>query len=297
MKITFQPAQTSQLDLLLTLGQAFCLEDNHPFEAEVVKAGFSGLLSQENMGRVWLILADNTAIGYLVLTLGYRLAYGRYAFIDEIYVRPAYRQQGIGRRAIAWAEATCTTLGVKALHLEVEQANVKAHALYTRLGFSDFNRYLLTCWPSPVPANQTEATTGLKLATSADIERLLNLRQPLNAQNIAAYRARLAALLADVSLGRVWLIQAEGQAVGYLVLTFGYSLEFHGQDALLDEAWFADAEIGLPAVRLAQQASLSWGVNAIHIELERQDSSAQVFYHAAGFEADDSYLLTKWLSL
>ncbi|NJN97294.1 MAG: GNAT family N-acetyltransferase [Anaerolineales bacterium] len=78
---------------------------------------------------------DAETVGYLVLTLGFRLAYGRYAFIDEIYVRPAHRSQGIGRQAIAWAEAMCRELGVKALHLEVEQANAKARALYLTLGF------------------------------------------------------------------------------------------------------------------------------------------------------------------
>jgi diamine N-acetyltransferase len=48
-------------------------------------------------------------------------------------------------------------------------------------------------------------------------------------------RITLAKILKNDSLGRVWLIQHGGEAIGYIVLTFGYSLEYQGRDAFIDE--------------------------------------------------------------
>ena len=43
--------------------------------------------------------------------------------------------------------------------------------------------------------------------------------------------AALVGLLRDDSLGCIWLIQDGDAAVGYIVLTLGYSLELFGRDA------------------------------------------------------------------
>jgi len=54
-----------------------------------------------------------------------------------------------------------------------------------------------------------------------------------------SFRARSALkdLVTDPSRGIVWLICDGDAAVSYLVLTFGYSLEFHGRDAFIDEVY------------------------------------------------------------
>src|SRR5437763_12585064 len=78
------------------------------------------------------------------------------------------------------------------------------------------------------------------IANDTDIDTLLTfMRQfyaidqyPLNEQ-IA--RTTLACMIRDGSLGRVWLIYNRDKAIGYLVITFGYSLEYHGRDAFIDE--------------------------------------------------------------
>ena len=77
--------------------------------------------------------------------IGYSIEYGgRDAFIDEVYIRAAYRGQGIGRQAMMFAETQCRALGVRALHLEVARDNTNAHALYRKVGFVDHDRYLMT---------------------------------------------------------------------------------------------------------------------------------------------------------
>lgn len=103
------------------------------------------LVGDASLGRVWLICTAGTAIGYMVLTLGFSLEYGgRDAFIDEIYIREPSRGQGIGTHALSFAEERCRALGVRALHLEVERANSGAYNVYRRVGFVDHDRYLMT---------------------------------------------------------------------------------------------------------------------------------------------------------
>src|SRR5258708_4133551 len=48
-------------------------------------------------------------------------------------------------------------------------------------------------------------------------------------------KSSLATLFGDESLGRVWLIGLDQETIGYVVLAFGFSFEFHGRDALIDE--------------------------------------------------------------
>jgi diamine N-acetyltransferase len=65
-------------------------------------------------------------------------------YVNEVYIRAGYRGQGIGRQAMAFAETQCRTLGVRALHLEVERDNITAYALYRKVGFVGHDRYLMT---------------------------------------------------------------------------------------------------------------------------------------------------------
>jgi ribosomal protein S18 acetylase RimI-like enzyme len=297
MKLIFKVAQYSDLETLLPFAQEFNQEDHHPFTEAVARTSLTRLLDNPAAGRVWLIQIEGETAGYLVLTLGYRLTYGRYAFIDEIYVRPAYRSQRIGRRAIAFAEALCRERGVRALHLEVERENSKARALYTALGFVDYGHYLMTCWLAeenfpPVPHSPEAAVQPVR---ETDSDTLVKLRQQAGAGNPAE---EVEQFTADETLGRAWLIQAEDRAVGYVALTFSYSLEFHGRDALLDELYVRDPyqpNLGVTGLLAAQVWARSQGIKAIHVEVKRDNEPAQALYRAAGFTDDDSYLLTKWI--
>lgn len=298
MQIIFTDAEPSDLDTLLPFAQEFNQEDHHPFDEAVIQAGLAGLLGDRAAGRAWLIRDGTEAVGYLVLTLGYRLAYGRYAFIDEIYVRPDYRSRGIGRRAIAFAEEMCRMLGVKALHLEVERENTKAHALYLAVGFRDDNHYLMTCWLADAHSHSSDpAEVTFKPARNSDIELLIELRQEAGAEGQANSRTSLGQVVGDNGLGWIWLVEALDQPVGYMAVTFSYSLEFHGRDALLDELYLRPSAqaFARPSLRFAQAQCQALGVNALHVEMERANAPAQSLYRAAGFVDDDSYLMTKWL--
>lgn len=142
-----RPAAPADVEPLLRLVEAFHAEDGYPFREEETRVNLLRLLGDPQLGRLWVIDEAGALIGYLVLGLGFSLEFrGRDAFVDELYVVPSHRGRGLGKQALALAEATCRELGVRALHLEVERGNEEALGLYRKTGFVDHDRYLMTKW-------------------------------------------------------------------------------------------------------------------------------------------------------
>jgi ribosomal protein S18 acetylase RimI-like enzyme len=95
------------------------------------------------------------------------------------------------------------------------------------------------------------------------------------------------------------LIRVNDATAGYLVLTFGFSLEFGGRDALIDELYvrenFRGRGLGRASLVLAAEVCREEGIRALHLEVDRVNTRAQGVYRQAGFRDHDRYLLTKWL--
>jgi ribosomal protein S18 acetylase RimI-like enzyme len=148
-------------------------------------------------------------------------------------------------------------------------------------------------------------TTVLRAASTADIPLLLGYMRGYYAHDRIeldenAAREALLGPLDDPGIGRVWLIEDSGKPVGYVVALFGWSLEFHGRDAFLDEL-FIDPEFrgrghGRRAMALVEAELAALGVRALHLEVERANSGAQRFYSSLGF-ADRSrfFMMSKRL--
>ena len=117
---------------------------------------------------------------------------------------------------------------------------------------------------------------------------------------MAAANAAVQPLLDDPALGRLWLIDVEGEAVGYIALCFGYSIEFAGRDAFVDE-FFIDAAhrgrgLGRAVLERLVAAASAFNVRALHLEVARDNARAARLYGAAGFESRAKYhLMTRYL--
>jgi len=147
-EVSYRAALTSDMDSLLQLMRALQQDDpwSVPFREELVRESVQELLLNPFRGRVYLILDADTAIGYLVLSFDFSLEYaGINAWIDELFVRPELRGQGIGSKTLEFAAQAAREHGAKVLHLEVNRGNRAIH-LYRRHGFADHDRYLLSKW-------------------------------------------------------------------------------------------------------------------------------------------------------
>ncbi len=117
----------------------------------------------------------------------------------------------------------------------------------------------------------------------------------------AVARAALRQILHDGTLGSVYLIRSGEDAAGYVVLTFGFSLEFHGRDALVDELYlrekFRGKGLGRAALEFVEGVCRAKGMKTLHLEVDRVNTRAQEIYRKAGYRDHDRYLLTKWIDV
>jgi len=144
---SFRVAEEGDTDALLKLMRAYYAFDGHGFDGQKSHAALTGLLRDSNLGRVWLILDGEAAIGYVVICFSYSLEWlGRDAFVDEFYLLPEYRGRGWGRTTMAFVEDAARSLNVRALHLEVVKKNTAALQVYRKLGYKDRESTFLSKW-------------------------------------------------------------------------------------------------------------------------------------------------------
>ena len=145
MSIEFRPATPTDLDVLTGYMRDFYVGERIPIDDDRFRTAALGLMAEPAYGRLLVIMIEDKPIGYLALTFGYSVECGgRDAFVDELYVVPAWRGQGAGTATLQHAEAVCRTEGILALRLEVEYDHVAARALYERLGYVAHERHIMT---------------------------------------------------------------------------------------------------------------------------------------------------------
>jgi len=104
--------------------------------AKKLNSCLNEILNNPKYGSVFIIKSSMQIIGYIILTFGYSLEYGgRDAFIDEFFIKPEYRNKGIGSKSLEYIIKYARTTGIKALHLEVKKKHKDAARLYERNGF------------------------------------------------------------------------------------------------------------------------------------------------------------------
>ena len=144
----------------------------------------------------------------------------------------------------------------------------------------------------------------LRAATLADLPLLASLVQA-NYQSAGfpyeegPARQALQQLVTTARLGRVWWVDYEGAPIGYVVLTFSFSVEFHGPLAVLDEVYLVPEHQGKGHFKhllaLVEAHCWRWGVRTLRLEVKTDNARAQRAYQKAGFAVDDRRLMTKRL--
>jgi ribosomal protein S18 acetylase RimI-like enzyme len=148
MGITIALAGPDDIPILIRLMQEYYAHDHIAFDEAASLSALRDLLAQQDLGRVWLVHLNGSPIGYAVLTFGYSLEFhGRDAFIDELYIQEPYRGRGIGTQTLRFVESAARSLGIRAIHLEVERDNEQAQRFYESVGFTARDRFFLMSKP------------------------------------------------------------------------------------------------------------------------------------------------------
>ena len=140
----------------------------------------------------------------------------------------------------------------------------------------------------------------LRLAEQGDLEQVLTyVRAYHEIEGITHSALNTASavrpLLGQSTLGRVWLICRGPQSIGYIAICFGYSIEFGGRDAIVDELFILPEHrgkgFGKVVLALVKSEAALLGVKALHLEVAHANESAQRMYKSAGFTPRERYFV------
>ncbi len=141
---TFKPLEIADIEIITLMMQDFYAIDNYPMDVEVTKTLFQEFISNEHLGKSWLIYSENEIVGYIILTFIFSFEYGgKIAFVDELFIKETARGKGIGKEAIQFIQTEVPKLSLKLLYLEVEPHNENAQKLYLAHDFELHNRKLM----------------------------------------------------------------------------------------------------------------------------------------------------------
>lgn len=149
---TIRPATGADIDVLVDLMRDFYAESGFPLDEPWAAQSFADLLADPARGAIWLIDLDGRPVGHVVLTVRYAMEFGGLiGYIDDLFVRTAYRRRGAARAGVEALVAECRRRRCKSLHVEVDPANAAAIGVYQRFGLApgtDARLQLKTVLPS-----------------------------------------------------------------------------------------------------------------------------------------------------
>jgi GNAT superfamily N-acetyltransferase len=143
-----------------------------------------------------------------------------------------------------------------------------------------------------------------RVAEASEVDLLLDFMREYYAFDGHGYdrhkaRAALIPLLQNLNFGRAWIILDGDLPVGYAVLCFGYSLEWLGRDAFVDEIYLHEGYRGRgwgrKAMTFLEDAARELGIRALHLGVV-PGNPAVYLYEKVGFHKHDSTFLSKWIA-
>jgi ribosomal protein S18 acetylase RimI-like enzyme len=143
-------------------------------------------------------------------------------------------------------------------------------------------------------------SAALHLAKPDDLDRLCTLVAAFQAEKglastDEAHRAGLAPLLSGIPHGAAYLIGPARAPMGYVIISFGWSMEFGGMDGFIDSIYLRPAVRGrgiATEILIALPKALAGaGLVALRLEVDDTNETAKRLYARAGFKPRERYLL------
>ena len=140
MKSSYVIANSADLPVLLPMVRAFHEEAHIPFHEIGTVQAVRKLIGYTDLGRIYLILSGDEieqVVGYVALTRIFSIEFGGLClFIDEFYLVPSARGQGVGHKILSEMIECEPNSEIRAFLLEVNPDNIAAQKLYRRMGFT-----------------------------------------------------------------------------------------------------------------------------------------------------------------
>jgi GNAT superfamily N-acetyltransferase len=145
----------------------------------------------------------------------------------------------------------------------------------------------------------------LRPATEDDLDTLNGMVRAYYVYDELAYeelpaRRALQEIIRSEHFGRAWLVDLDKELIGYAVLTFGFSVEFHGRHAVLDEIFLLPDHRGKghfkEILALIEACCRQLRIRGLSLLVETKNEPAQRAYQKNGFKPYDRIVMTKRLT-
>ena len=112
--------------------------------------------------------------------------------------------------------------------------------------------------------------------------------------------SRAAAALARSGYRRAWLAEADGVAVGYIILTYNYDIEFGGMQGIITDLYlepgYRRQGLGARLIATALAFCRSRKIGAVELQVTRTNRGALSFYRNLGFKTLDRIVLNIYVN-
>jgi ribosomal protein S18 acetylase RimI-like enzyme len=137
-------------------------------------------------------------------------------------------------------------------------------------------------------------------AVESEGDLLVDLAQAFHAEDghplSPAGESALRRIASGEPLARCWIMRRAGQAIGYLVVTLGYSVEHGGRDGFIDDLYLVPSArgcgLGAAVLDFAVEQARLLGILTLHLEVDPKSERAASLYRSRGFAEDGRRLMS-----
>ncbi|WP_087016037.1 GNAT family N-acetyltransferase [Thaumasiovibrio subtropicus] len=157
MNVSLLTPTPANFPTLMNLVEKFFEHEVLAYEAAKIQKALDLLINSPAMGKVWLIEVNkdgkNTVVGHIALSYSFSLELAsRVAIVDQFYLDPDWRSQGVGTLVIPAVEAALREEGIDALSMEVNIGNAGARRFYERMGYVPRRQHCIMAKTITVPS-------------------------------------------------------------------------------------------------------------------------------------------------
>lgn len=144
-----------------------------------------------------------------------------------------------------------------------------------------------------------------RAATSKDLDVLLQLVEEFHQFEKLPFdpvldRVSLQLFLNSPTMGKTWLIYEGERIIGYVAVTFSYSIEFRGIGACVDELYLRASHrgqgIGTKTLKFVEQTCQAMGISALSLVVHEDNKRAKQVYQKVGYDDRGYRLMMKTIA-
>lgn len=141
MAVVIGPATADDGEEILRLLEGQFAEHRIPFDPTDAGRAVEGALADAGRGIFLVAREEGSAVGFAYLARNWTLEHGGpCVWLEEMYVLPERRSEGIGKGILEAALGEARKRGCRAVDLEVGEEHLRAERLYERGGFRRLSR-------------------------------------------------------------------------------------------------------------------------------------------------------------